>query len=115
MKRAVLCVALVAASGAHAYFKDGNKLLSELKDNTGTNIFPAIGMGYITGVADALYGITNCPPANVTAGQVTDMVRNYLDNTPAIRHLPANQVVSHVLKSVWPCPATPSGSGGRQL
>ena len=108
MKHAILCLALVAGS-ANAYFKDGNKLLSELKDNTGTNIYPAIGMGYITGVADALSGITTCPPSNATAGQMTDMVRNYLENTPAIRHLPANQVVLHVLKSVWPCAATPSG------
>ena len=112
MKIAIVCLAL-AASSAHAYFKDGNKLLSELNNNSGSNVVPAIGLGYITGVADALLGITHCPPENVTAGQIRDMVRNYLENTPAIRHLPANQVVSHVLKSVWPCPAT--NSGGRPL
>ncbi len=111
MKRALLCLALVAGS-SHAYFKDGNKLLAELNSNTGTNVLPAVGLGYITGVADALYGVTNCPPENVTAGQMRDMVKNYLDNTPAIRHLPANQIVSHVLKSVWPCAAAP---GGRPL
>jgi hypothetical protein len=112
MKIAIVCLAL-AAGPAHAYFKDGNKLLSELNSNSGSNVLPATGLGYITGVADALYGITNCPPENVTAGQIRDMVRNYLENTPAVRHLPANQVVSHVLKSVWPCPAT--NSGGRPL
>lgn len=111
MKRALLCLALVAGS-ANAYFKDGNKLLSELNNTSTTNIYPAIGMGYITGVADALYGVTNCPPENVTAGQIRDMVKNYLDNTPAVRHLPANQIVSHVLKSVWPCAET---SGGKKL
>lgn len=108
MKHLLLCLALVAGS-ASAYFKDGNKLLSELNNNSGTNVLPAIGMGYITGVTDALLGITHCPPDNVTAGQVRDMVKNYLENTPAVRHLPANQIVSHVLKSVWPCAATPSG------
>jgi hypothetical protein len=111
MKIAIVCLAL-AAGPAHAFFKDGNKLLSELNNNSGTNVLPAIGMGYITGVTDALLGITHCPPDNVTAGQVRDMVKNYLDNTPAVRHLPANQIVSHVLKSVWPCAATP---GGKQL
>ena len=113
MKYLLVCLAL-AASSAHAYFKDGNKLLSELNSNSGSNVLPATGLGYITGVADALYGITNCPPENVTAGQIRDMVRNYLENTPAIRHLPAQQIVSHVLKSVWPCAASPS-SGGRPL
>ncbi len=112
MKR--FLILMLMCGSAHAFFKDGNKLLSELNNNSGTNVMPAIGIGYITGVADALYGITNCPPQNVTAGQLTDMVKNYLENTPAIRHLPANQIISHVLKSVWPCPVTPS-SGGRQL
>lgn len=110
MKYIILCLALVAGS-AHAYFKDGNKLLSELNNNSGTQVLPAIGMGYITGVTDALLGITHCPPDNITAGQIRDMVKNYLENTPAIRHLPANQIVSHVLKSVWPC----EKPAGRQL
>ena len=37
MKRALLCLALVAGS-ANAYFKDGNKLLSELNNTSTTNI-----------------------------------------------------------------------------
>ncbi len=110
MKR--FLILMLMCGSAHAFFKDGNKLLSELNNNSGTNVMPAIGIGYITGVADALYGITNCPPQNVTAGQLTDMVKNYLENTPAIRHLPANQIISHVLKSVWPCADKPAG---RQL
>ncbi len=111
MKIAIVCLAL-AAGPAHAFFKDGNKLLSELNNNSGTNVLPAIGMGYITGVTDALLGITHCPPDNVTAGQVRDMVRNYLENNPAIRHLPANQIVVSVLRGVWPCADKPAG---RQL
>ncbi len=105
---AFICVALVASS-AHAFFKDGNKLLSELNNNSGTNVMPAIGIGYIVGVSDALYGITHCPPENVTAGQIRDMVKNYLENTPAIRHLPANQIVVAVLRGVWPCADKPAG------
>ncbi len=111
MKAAVLCLALVASS-AHAFFKDGNKLLSDLNNNSTSQIYPAIGMGYITGVNDALYGITHCPPEHVTAGQIRDMVQNYLEHTPAIRHLPANQIVVHVLRGVWPCADKPAG---RQL
>jgi hypothetical protein len=32
-----------------------------------------------------------------------DMVRNYLTNNPAVRHLPADLLVLHVLKGTWPC------------
>ena len=102
MKKLFLCLALVASS-SHAFFKDGNKLLSEMNSDSPTQISQAISMGYVTGVVDALMGITICPPQNVTAGQMRDMVKNYLDNTPAIRHIPANQVISHVMSSVWPC------------
>ncbi len=107
----VLCAALLAGP-SHAFFKDGNKLLSELNNNPGTSLLPAVGIGYIVGVTDALYGITHCPPENVTAGQIRDMVKNYLENTPAIRHLPANQIIVAVLRGVWPCAEKPAG---RQL
>lgn len=113
--RAIATAALVAlCATAHANFKDGNRLLADL-NNTGasnTQIMPALGLGYIMGVADAYGGITHCPPDNVTAGQVRDMVRNYLENNPAIRHLPANQIVVSVLRGVWPCADKPAG---RQL
>ena len=102
MKYLILAVALCATS-AQAFFKDGNKLLSEINDTSPTYVPPAIALGYITGVSDALSGITHCAPTNVTAGQMRDMVQNYMQNTPAVRHLPANQIVSHVLKGVWPC------------
>ena len=66
-------------------------------------MLPAIGIGYIMGVVDAYGNITHCPPDNVTAGQLRDMVRNFLENTPSIRHLPANEIVGHVVKTAWPC------------
>ncbi len=111
MKSLLLCAAL-AAGPAHAYFKDGNRLLADLNNNSESQIYPAIGVGYIIGVADALQGITYCPPDNITAGQLRDMVKNYLDNTPAVRHLPANQIISHIFRSLWPCAERP-GRGER--
>ncbi len=114
MKRAIATAALVAlCATAHANFKDGNRLLADL-NNTGasnTQIMPALGLGYIMGVADAYGGITHCAPENVTAGQIRDMVRNFLENTPAIRHLPANDIVEHVLKTAWPCTQKKKGTG----
>ncbi len=112
MKRFLILMLMLMCGSAHAYFKDGNRLLSELRNNSETQVYVAIGMGYISGVADALMGITFCPPENITVGQVRDMVRNYLKNTPAVRHLPASQIISHVLTRTWPCAATP---GGKQL
>ena len=99
MKRFIF---LLAFSGmAHAEFNDGNQLLSKLKDSSYFN--HGYGMGYIAGIADMGVGVVHCAPPNVTAGQLNDMVRNYLDNTPADRHLSGDTIVNKVLKTVWPC------------
>jgi hypothetical protein len=60
-------------------------------------------LGYIVGVADMGRGFVNCMPENATAGQINDMVKNYLINTPADRHLTGDVIVNKVLKAVWPC------------
>jgi hypothetical protein len=108
MKHAILCLALVAGS-AQAEFLDGNKLLSDMKGSHGFQM-SALGSGM--GVADAIQSVTACVPPSVTSGQVLDMVRNYLEANPAVRHLTADMIVTHVLKQAFPCAArTP----GRQL
>ena len=107
MRALVLCLSLFSFS-AHADFRDGNKLLADLND--GGVIFPAVGLGYVIGVADALNGVTHCMPAGVTAGQLRDMVRNFLTNTPAIRHLPAADAVTYVLRQTWACPRSGRGT-----
>lgn len=99
-----------ACAGAHAEFKDGNKLLSEL--NSEVYYTKGVAMGYIMGVADAVSGVTHCAPPNVTAGQINDMVKNMLENTPSIRHWTADVIINYVLKSTWPCP---KGRGGQSL
>ncbi len=106
MKR-FLILALLCGS-AHAEFKDGNKLLSDLSGSTNDYIH---GIGYVMGVYDALQGATHCPPANVTAGQVTDMVKRYMEINPDIRHNTADRIISTVLRRAWPC----ASSGGRAL
>jgi hypothetical protein len=108
MKHAILCLALVAGS-AHAEFLDGNKLLSDMKGSHG---YQMSALGYVMGVADTLQGVTVCMPPSVLSGQVLDMVRNYLEANPAVRHFSADMIVSDVLKRSFPCAArTP----GRQL
>jgi hypothetical protein len=106
MKKIALILALVAGS-AHAEFMDGNRLLDKIVSNSYYEQGSA--MGYIMGVADMGLGVIHCAPANVTAGQLQDMIRNYLTNTPAQRHLTADALVNRVFKASWPCPDRPAG------
>lgn len=109
MKAALLSMALLCGV-AHAEFYTGNDLLQRLNSDILAERSAAIG--YIMGVADSGHGVSYCPPEAVTSGQMRDMVRNYLTNTPAVRHLSADSLVTHVIKSSWPCAARPPG---RQL
>lgn len=100
MRKAII-LALALAGSAHAEFVDGNKLLNQMKDSAYFNQGHALG--YVAGVADMGLGVVHCAPSNLTAGQLNDMVRNYLENTPAERHLTGDTIVNKVLKTVWPC------------
>jgi len=108
VRRALICLALVAGA-AHAEFLDGNKLLSDMKGSHG---FQMSALGYVMGVADSIQSVTACVPPSVTSGQVLDMVRNYLEANPAIRHFTADVIVTDVLKRTFPCATR---SPGRQL
>ena len=100
MRKAII-LAVALAGSAHAEFVDGNKLLSQIKDSG--YFSQGHALGYIAGVADTGLGVIHCAPSNLTAGQLNDMVRNYLENTPAERHLTGDTIVNKVLKTVWPC------------
>ena len=94
-----LVLALLCGA-AHAEFIDGNKLLADMNGSHGVQMS---ALGYVMGVADAQQGVAVCAPPTVTSGQMRDMVYNYLTNTPAVRHLSGDLIVTHVLKSTWPC------------
>jgi hypothetical protein len=100
MKR-VIILAMLLAGTANAQFLDGNKLLSNLKESDAFS--RGLGMGYILGVYDFGAGTLYCAPSNATAGQIKDMILNYLDNIPAERHIAADITIMKVLKAVWPC------------
>ena len=93
--------AIVVACNAHAEFKTGNELLADL--NAPDFFSRGVALGYVMGSFDVGQGLLHCPPTHVTAGQVQDMVRNYLTNIPAERHLSADTLVNKVLKATWPC------------
>jgi len=96
----LLPIAVLVCASAHAEFKDGNMLLSDMN---GSPISQMNALGYVTGVADALNRVTFCPPSGINAGQINDVVKLYLENNPANRHNTADRIVNHVLKTVWPC------------
>ena len=100
MKKLIGTVMLCVSFASHAEFKDGNKLLSEMNGEFG---YKMNAIGYVTGVADTLMGVLVCPSSGVTAGQLHDMTKQYLEQYPANRHNTADRIIGHVLKSAWPC------------
>jgi hypothetical protein len=107
MKKLLLILAVFSAS-AHAEFYTGNDLYN--KQTSTSTIDQMVGLGYVVGVFDTSKGITHCGPPNVTAGQIDDMVKNYLASNPAIRHLPADLLVQGTLAQAWKCQDKKKGS-----
>jgi hypothetical protein len=99
MKRALLAL-LMAPMVAQAQFHSGNDLLEMMRsESVGKQMQ---GLGYIQGVTDALTNTVTCPP-RVSGGQVMDLIKNYLEANPAMRHFTAWSITSYVLKATWPC------------
>lgn len=97
----LIAILLFTPMMAHAEFESGNTLLAKLDSaNTMDRMF---ALGYILGVVDAYMNVYICPPANVTAGQINDMVRNYITNIPATRNRSADTLINEALRQVWPC------------
>lgn len=110
--RKTLAALLMVPSMAMAEFESGNTLLTQLQSKEMLERLHAVG--YIKGVVDVYLNVTICPPNNgsgVTAGQMSDMIKNYLENTPAIRHRTAESIINDAFKKVWPCPQRRSGAG----
>ena len=101
MKRLLLTIGACVCLSAHAEFKDGNALYNDIRDSS--YFSQGVGLGYIMGAADASRGVAHCIPPNVTAGQVLDMTKQYLEEYPALRHFTADMIVGRVLGRVWPC------------
>jgi hypothetical protein len=64
---------------------------------------------YVTGVADAVRlarGVAlahSCPPSDVQADELADVVRRFLAEHPESRRAPAAEVVGAALASAFPC------------
>ncbi len=107
MKKLIVGLLFVPAM-AQAEFMSGNGLL---KDMNGDVVDKSIALGYVMGVSDAYTNVTVCVPDNVTAGQVQDIVRRYLENNPDKRHYAADSLIRDSLEKVWPCRQQGKGRG----
>lgn len=96
----VAALALACSLPARAEFYSGNQLLDRL---TGDRQYKALAAGFIVGVHDTQSDILICSPANVTIGQMVDMVETSLRVNPATRHKMATVLVTSVLRASWPC------------
>lgn len=106
IQRAVLGVVATAANSdaAQAGFWDGNRLFYFCNRAAGVEACTA----YIMGVADAMaigpvVSHRACFPNGVTAGQVKDVVLNYLRAQPQRRHNVGVQLVAEALAEAFPC------------
>ncbi|MFG6572302.1 Rap1a/Tai family immunity protein [Sulfitobacter sp. 1A13353] len=99
---------MMAAPATAQSFMTGNKLL----DNC-DSINPSYCGGYIVGVFDAalpvieegntVYGFTFCAPQEVLAGQIRDVVVQWLQRNPSKRHYAAPSLVMVSLSEAYPC------------
>ena len=103
----IILLACCASFAAHAEYYSGNALLSLMR---GSVMEQGIAMGYVSGAADALRGTTHCIPHSVTVGQVYDMTKQAIEDTPALRHHSADSYISFVLNKAWPCPKRGTGT-----
>jgi hypothetical protein len=85
----------------------GNTLYSSLQDykrEKSENLIKAsVAFGYVIGVHDALFGVVICSPSNGTRGQIVDIVFQYLQENPQLRHKNADELISQALVRFYPC------------
>ena len=58
--------------------------------------------GYVAAIADA-NRYRQCSPADITLGQLKDVVSAYLRANPANRHMDADVLVLAAINQAWPC------------
>jgi len=93
--------ALMVPVMAHAEFMNGNDLMNKMQSD---EFVPrAVALGYVQGIVDAFSRTVVCVPEHVTAGQVRDLVKSFLETNPAIRHFSADSLALEAISRVWGC------------
>jgi hypothetical protein len=100
-KAIALLLAVCLSIPAHAGFLSGNMLLSNIQSDE--SFKRAYAIGFILGVHDVYEDQIICSGANVTGGQLRDIVKKFLENNPSERDLPAHLLVMISLGKAFPC------------
>ena len=105
--RAAATSAAPAVAGSNL---TGNDLLERCSASASANpIQWGVCLGYVMAVADQLgqgrpiNGVRACVAADVTSGQLMDVVRQWLDRNPARRHVNGAALVAVALQQAFPC------------
>lgn len=104
----LLIVFLLLPALAKAEFMTGNDLLT--KQRASSIVDNMVALGYVQGVFDATQRVIHCADGAITAGQVNDMARQYLEMYPTIRNKTADVLLTELFKKTWPC-ANRNGRG----
>lgn len=104
MRKYFLVALLMSFSNpVSAGYVSGNDLKSYLHDKGTGGFMSGVYGGYVLGVYDTLEGLAVCAPSNVTRGQITDIVENYINANPEILHKSGSIVIFQALKQTFPC------------
>lgn len=101
MKKIIFTMLALFTGSAHADFYTGNKLKSLC--NSQNYVESSVCIGYTVGITDSFSGYLFCPPAEVTAGQLVEMVKKYMNENPAKLHEPSSSIVVDAIKKDFPC------------
>jgi hypothetical protein len=118
MRRNLLYLGLALLAGtsappfvapAAAYFLDGDELMNHCSANVADERFdPAVCVTYIMGAYDAFMfqrlvrNQARCTPPKLTAGQLREVVVEYLQANPDNRALDASALVWNAIIAEWP-------------
>ena len=110
---ACACTVAQAQTPGTGTFWTGNDLLAKMTSTTEGERWQALG--YIMGATDVGQGTNFCIPGQVTAGQLSDIIKQHLESAPAARHIIAGAHILYAFSKVWPCAQRTPASGSRTM
>jgi hypothetical protein len=105
----ILLLSLMTSLPAHAFFIGGNQLWQHCGDTSGGVDHYAFCTGYVLAVLDSQEAYLAkeqhlfCTPAAVVSSQLVDVTKQYIENNPSQRHLPATFLVIQAYQAAFPC------------
>ena len=111
--RKLLVALLMLPALARAEFWTGNDLFNRMSS---TDVIERVqAVGYVMGAYDVGVNLFFCPATQtgITAGQLRDMMFNWLSVNAHRRNESAEKLINEVFARNWPCRNRGSGGGTR--